>query len=299
MSQHCLAKAVTPVQLSHHGTSSNPLTPFGTSLILNPHFKLFVGGMDPSASEAPRPEDVELVEATDPAIGELTTTHLARFEFSDAGSKILMVEWVPDAVGPPVANDDSGVDEDTPWEVSWPGKQTFLPARDSEHQLSPTTSDKSSSEPSPRRRIFFLLPPNSPVPTDVTITPPSRPPITLKPLPAIFPEGFFLDEAAGPRGVLHTIWAKKRLRELQKEIEDEMRSNAESVGVEMALAEKQWIADNFLPRSEEEQKIKSIGDAGMTPISPRSPIGGKLGEKLKGLRLGTSPADLVPSPTGK
>lgn len=256
-------------------------------------------GMESSSADPPRPEDVALVEAADPAVRELTTTHLARFEFSDAGTKILMVEWVPQAVGS--AQDGSGVkDKDAPWEVSWPGKQTFLPASDSDHQLSPTASGQPSSPTSStRRRIFFLLPPTSSVPAEITLTPPGQDPINLKPLPAIFPEGFFLEEAAGPRGVLHTIWAKKRLRELQKEIEDELRNNAEGVAVEMAIAEKQWITDNFLPRPAEEQQLRNMGSAGMTPISPRSPIGGRLGEKLKGLRLGTSPADLIPGVKGR
>ncbi|KAL7895777.1 hypothetical protein HDV64DRAFT_256795 [Trichoderma sp. TUCIM 5745] len=156
------------------------------------------------------------------------------------------------------------------WEVSWPGKSTFLPARDTD-------------ENDARRRVYFMLPPEAQVPATVTIACPGRASLVLKPLPAIFPEHFQAE--SGPQGVLHTIWAKKRLRELELEMEAEMRANAESVGLEMALAEKQWIVDNFLR-----------APAAPAPTSPRSPVSGRLGDKLKGLRLATSPADLVPSP---
>jgi hypothetical protein len=159
------------------------------------------------------------------------------------------------------------------WEVSWPGKSTFLPARDTD-------------ENDERRRVYFMLPPEAQVPATVTITRPGRASLVLKPLPAIFPEHFQAE--SGPQGVLHTIWAKKRLRELELEMEAEMRTNAESVGLEMALTEKQWIIDNFLR-----------APAAPAPTSPRSPVSGRLGDKLKGLRLATSPADLVPSPAGK
>ncbi|KAK4071228.1 uncharacterized protein Triagg1_6259 [Trichoderma aggressivum f. europaeum] len=238
-------------------------------------------------------------------------THLARFEFSDHGTKILMVEWYPGAAAAPtlsgqdttnasvdvVSSDKAGpqshdihaddalaapaqpvpvpsspVVDAAVWEVSWPGKSTFLPARDTD-------------EDDARRRVYFMLPPEAPVPATVTIARPGRPSLILKPLPAIFPEYFQAE--SGPRGVLHTIWAKKRLRELELEMEAEMRANAESVGLEMALAEKQWIVDNFL---------RAPPSPTPTAMTPRSPVTGRLGDKLKGLRLATSPADLVPSP---
>ncbi|KAL7820466.1 hypothetical protein V8C44DRAFT_316718 [Trichoderma aethiopicum] len=250
-------------------------------------------------------------------------THLARFEFSDHGTKILMVEWYPgaptlsgqDTTTPSVddvshdkAHDGavdraSGEDRDdnasaaparapsspvgvhddtgTSWEVSWAGKSTFLPARD--------TDDDDDA----RRRVYFMLPPDAPVPATVTVACPGRPSIVLKPLPAIFPEHFHTE--SGPRGVLHTIWAKKRLRELELEMEAEMRANAESVGLEMALAEKQWIVDNFL-RAPPSSPPASSNSTAAAATSPRSPISGRLGDKLKGLRLATSPADLVPNP---
>ncbi|EHK40589.1 uncharacterized protein TrAtP1_003904 [Trichoderma atroviride] len=254
-------------------------------------------------------DDAEDKLLTPPDAAALDTapvaTHLARFEFSDRGTKILMVEWYPgaaattasalagqdtnstagevsrdeaSAAGDAVDNasaaparvPSSPVVDAAVWEVSWPGKSTFLPARDTD-------------ENDARRRVYFMLPPEAQVPPTVTIARPGRASLILKPLPAIFPEHFQAE--SGPRGVLHTIWAKKRLRELELEMEAEMRANAESVGLEMALAEKQWIVDNFLR-----------APAAPAPTSPRSPVSGRLGDKLKGLRLATSPADLVPSP---
>ncbi|PNP37372.1 hypothetical protein TGAMA5MH_10750 [Trichoderma gamsii] len=243
-------------------------------------------------------DDAEDKLLTTPDAAALDTapvaTHLARFEFSDRGTKILMVEWYPGAATTTASalpsqdtntTDGDAVDDASAapsrvpsnpvanaavWEVSWPGKSTFLPARDTD-------------ENDERRRVYFMLPPEAQVPATVTIARPGRASLVLKPLPAIFPEHFQAE--SGPRGVLHTIWAKKRLRELELEMEAEMRANAESVGLEMALAEKQWIVDNFLR-----------APAAPAPTSPRSPVSGRLGDKLKGLRLATSPADLVPSP---
>ncbi|KND90333.1 hypothetical protein TOPH_04916 [Tolypocladium ophioglossoides CBS 100239] len=255
--------------------------------------------MDPS-SEPPRPAMTTSTVDPPPFI---TTAHLARFEFSDHGTKILMVEWHPggtaaeaappggaaneaytraaDPVAPnpepasasPTGKATQPALDAAAWEVSWPGKSTFLPARDTDED-----------EAGPRRRVYFLLPPEAPIPATVTITGPGRSSWIVKPMPAIFPDGF--DAEAGTRGVLHTLWAKKRLFELEREMKAELRANAESVGLEMAMAEKQWIMDNFLRPP-----------PAPLPMSPRSPVPGRLGDKLKGLRLATSPADLVPSPT--
>lgn len=252
--------------------------------------------MDP-ASVAPRSDAAESDHP--PAI---TTAHLARFEFSDEGTKILMVEWQPDAEVPEVDStadtedattaaphpdsgavtstpeqprDAPGPDTDAGWEVSWPGKSTLLPARD---------ADQGGGN----RRVYFLLPEDVPVPPTVTIARRGRSSLILKPLPAIFPPGF--DAEPGSRGVLHTLWAKKRLRELQREMDAEMMTNSESVGLQMAYSEKQWIIETFLTPPASKLTL---------PLSPRSPITGRLGEKLKGLRLATSPVDLLPSPTGK
>ncbi|XWW93206.1 hypothetical protein V2A60_001136 [Cordyceps javanica] len=239
--------------------------------------------MDPD-SVAPRSDAAESDHL--PAIA---TTHLARFEFSDEGTKILMVEWQPDADSTGAAapcpdsgplNSDHAQPRDIPrpdthagWEVSWPGKSTLLPARDADQDGS-------------KRRVYFLLPEDVAIPPTVTIARRGRSSLTLKPLPAIFPPGF--DAEPGSRGVLHTLWAKKRLRELDREMDAEMRANSESVGLQMAYSEKQWIIETFLTPPAPKMTF---------PLSPVSPITGRLGEKLKGLRLATSPDDLLPSPT--
>ncbi|KAF7542884.1 hypothetical protein G7Z17_g11203 [Cylindrodendrum hubeiense] len=289
--------------------------------------------MDPS-SGPPRPA-LQPPAAEDPPI---TAAHLARFEFSDAGTKILMVEWYPDAVvekapaaasaessAPPDAvpaadrqhvsapdpapgfdahsgsglADTTNATEDTRtsrrptwtssnWEVSWPGKTTVLRAADADSDSAPASSSSASSadQTSTRRRVYFLLPPEAPVPATITLTPPTgdhRSSLILKPLPAIFPPGF--DAEAGIRGVLHTIWARRRLAALDHEVAEEMRANAESVGLEMALAEKQWIQDTFLRAPPTRH----------SPVSTRSTVTSRLGDKLRGLKLATSPADLTPS----
>ncbi|KAG5919430.1 hypothetical protein E4U61_000909 [Claviceps capensis] len=278
------------------------------------------------------------------------SAHMARFEFSDLGTKILMVEWHPDEPSPPSSsslssssssssssaspNNSTTSDTTVPtvagrgarsvtppsdtaapepaagavsnsttrqstgmeaagWEVSWPGKSTFLPARETDDE------DDDVDEAGPRRRVFFLLPPEASVPAQVTITPPGRTPILVKPLPAIFPSGFNLE--TGPLGVLHTLWAKKRLSELEREMEAEMRANTESVGLEMAMAEKDWIVANFLEAKPPPVPCdgQPCDGASVVPVPLRSPGPGRLADKLKGMRLGTSAADLVPSSTAK
>ncbi|KAK3192770.1 hypothetical protein K4F52_001126 [Lecanicillium sp. MT-2017a] len=245
--------------------------------------------MDPS-SVSPRSDGPSPTPAGEqPQV--IATTHLARFEFSDQGTKVLMVEWQPGTETDPASNDheeeagaeshkgsttaaSAGPNASMPgWEVSWPGKSTLLPARDTDQDGA-------------KRRVYFLLPHDVAVPPTVTIARDGQPSLVLKPLPAIFPEKF--DAESGSRGVLHTLWAKKRLSELEREMDAEMRANAEGVGLQMAFAEKQWIVDNFLTPVSTPQ--------GAIPMSPRSPIAGRLGEKLKGLRLATSPEDLA-SPT--
>jgi hypothetical protein len=90
--------------------------------------------------------------------------------------------------------------------------------------------------------------------------------------------------------VLHTIWAKKRLQVLQKEIDAEARDNMEGVGFEMASAEKEWIEANFGVVSKPSLVMPAQHGTGTlnSPTSPKSPGGGRLMEKLKGLRIGTT-----------
>lgn len=206
---------------------------------------------------------------------------LARFEFepgkSKEGTKVLMVEWEDDATTKDVRGD---------WELSWEGKKTVLPARE--------TPAKSDAE-APVNRLYFLLGPGVSIPTTVKLQKGSVVWRT-NPLPAIFsPDLGATATQAGKRGVLHTIWAKKRLQVLQKEIENESKENVEGIGLEMAVAEKEWIEQNFGVLARPGSiSVPSIAAANLdkSPASPRSPGGGRLMDKLKGLKVGTTQQDL-------
>lgn len=204
---------------------------------------------------------------------------LARFEFepgrSKDGTKVLMVEWEEDASTKSVQGD---------WELSWEGKRTVLPARE---------QSTDENEELPVNRLYFLLGAGVSIPTTVRLQKGS---IVWRtnPLPAIFsPELGATARQAGKKGVLHTIWAKKRLQVLQREIENESKDNAEGIGLEMAVAEKEWIEHNFgvaakssstsAPAQGAMASVNSLN----SPSSPRSPGGGRLMDKLKGLKLGT------------
>lgn len=266
-----------------------------------------------SIPEPPEPENLPVVETpTSPS----SAFALSRFEFEagkgNEGTKILMVEWDTSVGG------FSG--EGAEWEVSWEGKTTVLPIRDPETETEGGLAIGSGGQ---SRRVYFLLPPGAPVPSLVSITQlggpgqsASGPTLRAKPMPAIFPAELISNgsdhipsarNGQPRRGVLHTIWAKKRLRELAAEIETEMRDNVESVGLEMAMQEQQWIVDHFgLVEGEVAGAPMPTrlhipqGPPGPGPASPRSPVGGRLGEKLKGLRgLATSPVDLAAAAQGK
>ncbi|KAJ0300757.1 hypothetical protein COL516b_008328 [Colletotrichum fioriniae] len=214
---------------------------------------------------------------------------LARFEFEagkgNEGTKVLMVEWDP-SISPSSSSPASELSP-TPgkaWEVSWEGKANHLPASD---------NVKGTHE-----RMYFLLPPGATVPSTIAIIHPDGTTFTIKPLPAIFPPGLSASGFdTGTRGVLHTIWAKKRIRELQEEIEAEKMTNTESVGLEMVLQEQQWVVDHFgiAPNTNNivEGRMMSAPETLPSPISPHLLTSGRLGEKLKGLKLATSAADLI------
>ncbi|KPI39628.1 uncharacterized protein AB675_3434 [Cyphellophora attinorum] len=218
-------------------------------------------------------------------------TALARFEFEagrgNEGTKIPMVEWQA----------EQDVYQRGSWHVSWAGNR-YISAED-------RPSDKI-------QRSYFLLPPGSVVPPHIKLSfqPPeterdhaSEPLIkTVKPLPAIFtPELGATAKASGKKGVLHTIWAKKRLQSLEKEIRHEQEHNLEGIALEMANAEKTWIQDNFglqTKPSALEITSSTSSDQLAAPTSPalnppRSPNSRRLSEKLKGLSLGTSEKDLA------
>ncbi|KAF2456625.1 hypothetical protein BDY21DRAFT_276739, partial [Lineolata rhizophorae] len=218
---------------------------------------------------------------------------MARFEFeagkgSKDGTKILMVEWEDDEASRALQGD---------WHVSWEGKSTVLPA---DEQLLQERQDL--------HRLYFLLPPGVQVPPTITLirhpgkdVDPNMKPLVwrINSLPAIFPPELGASaRAAGKKGVLHTIWAKKRLQALQREIDTEGRVNTESVGLIMAIQEKEWIENHFgvnaKPPALAVTTATSSGSEGppLTPASPRSPGGNRLMEKMKGLKLGTSERDL-------
>lgn len=187
------------------------------------------------------------------------------------------------------------------WHVSWDGKKTVLPA------------DEQTNEHT--RRFYFLLPPGVTIPPVVTLTyepPPSSASTAKKPdslhinpLPAIFPPELGSSaRASGKKGVLHTIWAKKRLQALEKEIKEESKHNLEGVALEMATREKEWIESNFgvagRPGAINTPSSPSHPGAPLSPTSPRSPTSGrKLSEKLKGLKLVTSEKDLAGKSDGE
>ncbi|KAK0618611.1 hypothetical protein B0T17DRAFT_592332 [Bombardia bombarda] len=292
-------------------------------------------------------EQLSVVETpTSPSSG-LT---LSRFEFEtdkgNEGTKILMVEWdtsVGGVVAGQIRHGGTGLGEgegernsstssstsstssSTDWEVSWEGKATVLPIRDAD----PDTSSTSGGNNTNTRRVYFLLPPGTPIPALVSIAhkgggggsgggkkdagrqqqqqqQPNGTVLRTKPMPAIFPAELLAggELEAGRRGVLHTIWAKKRLAELQAEIAAEMKANGESVGLEMAMQERQWIVDHFgliAPGEDDDYdgvprptRLRILQKAPASPTSsPRSPLGGRLGEKLRGLKLATSPLELA------
>ncbi|TVY17530.1 hypothetical protein LARI1_G006550 [Lachnellula arida] len=203
---------------------------------------------------------------TDQAPALSSSSALARFEFEagrgNEGTKILMVEW----------EDEEGKEASTgSWEVSWEGKSTVLSAKDG-------AEDK-------LHRIYFLLAPGVNIPRIVKLAQKGGKTMQTNPLPAIFPAELGVSATtAGKKGVLHTVYAKKRISVLQREIEAEMK-NGEGVGLEMAIQEKQWIEENFGVGPRVIPELQS-------PTSPKSPGGSRLTEKLKGLKLGTTASEL-------
>ncbi|CAN8099520.1 unnamed protein product [Discula destructiva] len=276
------------------------------------------------ATLATSAEDFGTVNVVETPTSPSSAFTLSRFEFEagtrgNEGTKILMVEWDAAAAaslgrsggggggggGGGKAADDTAAEQQAEaqekkdaaaslddWDVKWDGKEALavLPIRD-------------AATPHSTCRVYFLLPPKAPIPTLITISPKATAAVAAttadlhtKPLPAIFPEGL-VSEDKGTRGVLHTIWAKSRLEQLEDEIVAEMKANGESVGLEMALQERQYLVNHFglqidTSSAEAIPLAPHVVEAG-SPASPRSPVGGRLGEKLRGLKLATSPAELA------
>lgn len=256
----------------------------------------------------------------------------ARFEFEagrgNDGTKVLMVEWEDDRVTSTI---------DGKWTISWEGKPTR--ATGAEGSLLPATEstttapygDSAAPAESPldvpkkkgrshevetsagkTHRMYFLLGPKRQVPGIVTLIlqpqDSSATPIVWQtnPLPAIFPPGLADASLGSGKGVLHNMWATRRLATLDREIEEELNDNCEGIAFQLALSEKQWIEEKFGlgegSEMEGEQKsprhtlsklqslsIKPVthGDVPSSPSSPLSPGGSRLSEKLKGLKLQT------------
>jgi hypothetical protein len=261
--------------------------------------------MATSGKQAATPEPAEHLDVVETPTSPSSALARSRFEFEtdkrNEGTKILMVEW-DDPVREQAGGGDSakGDTSSKDWEVSWEGKGAVLPVRDAEPDASGDNL----------QRVYFLLPPGAAIPALVDIMRKGSgggrgsgdgTVLRTKPMPAIFTAELTSTQDAGRRGVLHTIWAKRRLAELKAEIAAEMRTNGESVGLEMAVQEQQWIVDHFglspdpgMPRP---TKLH-IPQSSVGPASPRSPVGGRLGEKLRGLKLATSPADLAAASQG-
>ncbi|KAH0001697.1 hypothetical protein KCU72_g17819, partial [Aureobasidium melanogenum] len=200
---------------------------------------------------------------------------LARFEFEKpagdkAGTKILMVEW---------EDDDQTKHIPGQWSVSWEAKRAAL-----------LDSNAVDTKREGLHRLYFLLSVAERVPATVTLTlhPDNQEQENIvwrtHPLPAIFsPELGASARQAGKKGVLHTVWAKKRLQVLKQEIHHEEQHNPEGVALSMAIQERDWIESNFGVRTKPTGlKIATTSSAGSldlglpSPASPRSPGRGPL-----------------------
>lgn len=268
-------------------------------------------------------------DIVDTPVSPSSSLVLSRFEFEpgkgNEGTKVLMVEWDGSADSTTrtargmseKSNSDNARhgQETTPekgWAVTWEGKDS--------HNVLAVNGDAVGLD-STGRRMYFLLPPGATIPSLVRITRGSRVCVSVdggseeddgtadlwtKPMPAIYPASLGSDAShACGRGVLHTLWARQRLGSLAAEIEAEMKANSESIGLQIALQEHDWVSDHF--GIGEPSGLNANSPYLPSPASPaasrfampRSPIGGKLGEKLKGLRLATSPAELAAALQGK
>ncbi|KAI0889481.1 uncharacterized protein GGS22DRAFT_71678 [Annulohypoxylon maeteangense] len=243
----------------------------------------------PSSFTTGHPPEAGVIDSP---ISPASPNALARFEFEagrgNEGSKILMVEWDPEPTG-----------EDG-WVVTWEGKKTTFQVNEKVEDEDESVEEKVEAGIQQRRqRVYFLLPSDVAVPPVVTISHAgSGRALTAKSMPAIFAPGLGVGSRdAGRRGVLHTVWARLRAAQLQDEIRAELKDNSESVGLEMAVQERLWIIDHFglddLRLQEASLAAAAVPVSSLPPASPRSPIGGRLGEKLRGLKLATSPSDLA------
>lgn len=206
-----------------------------------------------------------------------------------------MVEWSVPSSG---ANGgkDAGKEEEDIWEVSWEGKSRGVVhgsgsavVEGAEAGVGEKQDGEAEGEEVRTHRLYFLLPPPAPVPRLVNIARrgDEGEGLYTNPLPAIFPPALGASaRTAGRKGVLHTKWAKRRVAVLEAEIERE-GGMGEGVGWEMAVRERVWIEENFGVG-----KGVGGGEGGNgRGTAPSSPLG-KGAERMRGLKLGTSPAEL-------
>lgn len=187
-----------------------------------------------------------------------------------------MVEW-----------EDDDLTRTGKWVVEWEGKSSW------------SESESVEQSDSNIKRVYFLLQPDTAIPPVISLSyldpggekgQGQGQKIQLNPLPAIFPPSLVDSSCVeGKKGVLHTIWAKGRLHALEREIREECLSNGEGVALQMALREREWIQMNFgvsagVSAGDGDCDGDSESQPIITPISPT----GKLGEKLKGLKLRTA-----------
>ena len=271
------------------------------------------GASSPSPSQNAIPPPVDPTSPTLESPSLSYPSARARFEFEpgrgNAGTKILMVEWEDD----PSTRDILGS-----WTVSWEGKTHVVAAATAENEENSSTTTTERGIEGQEHRLFFMLPPGVSVPRTVTLTLQPENPAAKEvvwrtnPLPAIFPPELSAPGPSSPasKGVLHTLWAKKRLATLRREIEREARANAEGVALAMAERERDWIEATFgVTEQQQQQKQQpapkpqlsalavpsadataatAAGPAvPLSPSSPLSPGGSRLAEKLRGLKIRT------------
>ncbi|OBT78097.1 hypothetical protein VF21_02744 [Pseudogymnoascus sp. 05NY08] len=254
----------------------------------------------PRAPFPPSPDGAAALELEHaPALSSANAR--ARFEFEAGrgaeGSKVLMVEWsTPLASG---GGKKEGEEEEV-WEVSWEGKARGIVYGSGSATIDESEATGSRDSTAPERevvgklhthRLYFLLPPQTPIPRLINISRrgDSAEALHTNPLPAIFPPELGLSaRTAGRKGVLHTRWAKRRVAVLEAEIEKE-GGLGEGVGWEMAVRERVWIEENFgVGRGAGGREGGEGGGSGKAPGSPL----GRVAERMRGLKVGTSPGEL-------
>ncbi|KAL1304853.1 hypothetical protein AAFC00_003777 [Neodothiora populina] len=301
------AAIISPVSPNNDSNTSSTITPGHYSSASAISVKASNNSNNNNTSFTPFPPTPDYDDVESPSL--TSGNALARFEFErldshdprNVGTKVLMVEWEEDANTASISGQ---------WTVGWDGKTAAA--------VVPTdaSTDKSGNGCPQLHRLYFLLPQWARVPGTVVLTlvgtneggGTEKIVWRTHPLPAIYPAALGNSaRASGKRGVLHTVWAKKRLQSLAAEIENEEIHNPESISLTLAIQERDWIEQNFgiktkpksisLPPTASQSPLSSTpgGQNGPhlhSPTSPKSPGRGPLFEKLKGLKLATGESDL-------